>query len=225
MGASDGRVAGHRTGAPGHHARPGNSPVESFYFRAQVRRRFRVSGGPLWHGLFLTDPTLPAGHCNSAANQYFSRVFAQDGSGNWIIPANRVNQNALSLLNALVPLPNDLTNGTYSSTSSATDYLNTSPNITSQVDVLGKVDHDISSRFRLMGEYMLEEQTFSGANAARFGAPWSTNYDIFETDDQAGQLRLMQILSPTMTNQTGLATGIFDGTHDFAGIKDILSDT
>ena len=70
-----------------------------------------------------------------------------------------------------------------------------------------------------MGQYMLEEQTFTGANAARFGAPWSTNYDIFETDDQAGQVRLTQILSPTMTNQTSVATGIFDGTHDFGGVK------
>ena len=173
-------------------------------------------GGP--YGMaFLTDPSLPAGHCNSKTNN--SSCFAQDTNGNWIIPANRVNQNALGLLNALVPLPNDLTGGTYSATSSATDYLNTAPNVTKQWDVLGKIDYDINSRFRLMGEYMREEQTFAGANAARFGAPWSTNYDTFVTDDQAGQLRLTQILTPTMTNQTSIATGIFDGTHDFGGTR------
>ncbi len=64
---------------------------------------------------------------------------------------------------------------------------------------------------------MVEEQTFTGANAARFGSPWTTNYDIFETDDQAFQVRLTQILSPTMTNQTSASIGIFDGTHDFGG--------
>ena len=138
-------------------------------------------GGP--YGMaFLTDPSLPAGHCNSKTNH--SSCFAQDSNGNWIIPANRVNQNALVLLNALVPLPNNLTGGVYSATSSATDYLNVNPNITKQWDVLGKIDHDINSHLRLMGEYMREEQTFSGANAARFGAPWTTNYDTFITDDQ-----------------------------------------
>jgi hypothetical protein len=172
-------------------------------------------GGP--YGIqYLTDPSLPAGHCNSATNH--SSCFAQDANGNWIVPANRVDHSALALLNTLVPLPNDLTGGAYSAASSATDYLNTSPNITDQVDLLGKVDYDITPKFRLAGEYMVEEQTFTGANAARFGAPWSTNYDVFETDDQAGQLRLTQILSPTMTNQTSASIGIFDGSHDFGGL-------
>ncbi len=175
-------------------------------------------GGP-YAIQYLTDPSLPAGHCNSATNK--SSCFQQDANGNWIIPAGRVDQNALALLNALVPLPNDLTGGAYSATSSATDYLNTNPNITNQVDLFGKVDHDLTSKLRLTGEYMVEEQTFTGANAARFGTPWPTNYDIFETDDQAFQARLTQILSPTMTNQTSAAIGIFDGTHDFGGVHEI----
>jgi hypothetical protein len=172
-------------------------------------------GGP--YGVaFLTDPKLPAGHCNSKTND--SSCFAQDGSGNWIIPANRVDPNALALLNALVPLPNNLAGGTYTSTSSSADYLNVNPNLTDQVDLFGKVDHDLTSKLRLSGEYMVEEQTFTGANAARFGTPWTTNYDIFETDDQAFQVRLTQILSSTMTNQTSASIGIFDGTHDFGGV-------
>lgn len=172
-------------------------------------------GGP-YAIQYLTDPSLPSGHCNSPTNT--SSCFAQDANGNWIIPASRVDKNALLLLNALVPLPNNLPGGTYSSTSPAADYLNTNPNITDQVDLLGKIDQNISPKLRLTGEYMVEEQTFTGANAARYGTPWTTNYDLFETDDQAGQLRLTQILSPTMTNQTSVATGIFDGNHDFGGV-------
>ncbi len=172
-------------------------------------------GGP--YGIaFLTDPNLPAGHCSSKTND--SSCFQQDASGNWIIPANRVDQTTLALLNAVAPLPNDLTGGTYSATSSATDYLNTNPNDTNQVDLLGKVDQIITPKLRLTGEYMVEEQTFIGANAARFGAPWSTNWDLFETDDQAFQTRLTQILSSTMTNQTSASIGLFDGNHDFGGI-------
>jgi hypothetical protein len=171
-------------------------------------------GGP--YGIaFLTDPSLPAGHCKAGST---TSCFQQDASGNWIIPTNRVDQTALALLNAVAPLPNDLTGGTYSAASSASDYLNTNPNDTNQVDLLGKVDHNITPKVRLTGEYMVEEQTFIGANASRFGSPWSTNWDLFETDDQAFQARLTQILSSTMTNQTSASIGIFDGNHDFGGI-------
>jgi hypothetical protein len=172
-------------------------------------------GGP--YGIaYLTDPNLPSGHCKAGST---SSCFAQDSNGNWIIPSNRVDQNALLMLNAEVPLPNNLVGGTYTSTSSSADYLNTNPNKTDQVDVFGKVDHDLTAKLRLSGEYMVEEQTFTGANAARFGSPWTTNYDLFETDDQAFQVRLTQILSPTMTNQTSASIGIFDGTHDFGGTR------
>lgn len=172
-------------------------------------------GGP--YGVaFLTDPNLPSGHCSSKTNH--SSCFQQDSNGNWIIPANRVDQNALAFLNAIVPLPNNLTGGTYSASSAAADYLNTNPNITDQVDLLGKVDHNINPKLRLTGEYMVEEQTFTGANAARYGTAWSKNYDVFATDDQAFQLRFTQILSPAMTNQTSAAIGIFDGNHDFGGV-------
>jgi hypothetical protein len=170
-------------------------------------------GGP--YGIaYLTDPNLPAGHCKSGST---TSCFAQDVNGNWIIPSNRVDQNALLLLNAIVPLPNDLTGGTYSATASATDYLNVNPNKTDQVDLLGKVDHDLTSKLRLTGEYMVEEQTYSGGAQSRFGTPWSTNWDTFATDDQAFQVRLTQILSPTMTNQTSASIGIFDGEHDISG--------
>jgi Carboxypeptidase regulatory-like domain len=172
-------------------------------------------GGP-YGQQYLTDPSLPAGHCNSPTNK--SSCFAQDANGNWIIPHARVDQMTLLLYNAIAPLPNNLGPGGYSATSPAKDYLNTSPNITDQVNVFGKVDHNLTSKLRLTGEYMMEEQTFKGANAARYGTPWTTNWDVFATDDQAFQLRLTQILSTTMTNQTSVAIGLFDGTHDFGGV-------
>jgi hypothetical protein len=176
-------------------------------------------GGP--YGIaYLTDPSLPAGHCKSGST---TSCFAQDSNGNWIIPAARVDQNALALLNAIVPLPNDISTGTYSATTATADYLNTNPSITDQVDLLGKLDHDLNSKLRLSGEYMVEEQTYTGGNQSRFGTPWTTNYDTFETDDQAFQTRLTQILSPTMTNQTSVAIGIFDGTHDIGCVHQ-LSD-
>lgn len=176
-------------------------------------------GGP--YGVaFLTDPSQPTGHCKAGST---TSCFKQDSNGNWIIPAGRVDQNALLLLNALVPLPNNQLGGVYSATTSATNYLNTSPDNTNQVDLFGKVDHDINSKLRLTGEYMVEEQTFQGGRQSRFGTPWTTNYDTFDTDDQGFQVQLRQILSPTMTNQTSASIGIFDGTHDIGGVH-LLSD-
>jgi hypothetical protein len=171
-------------------------------------------GGP-YGTAYLTDPTK-TGQCNKTS---LAACFSQDANGNWIIPANRADQNTMIIYNALAPLPNDLSGGAYSATSSATDYLNTNPNITDQWDIFGRVDQVINSKLRLTGEYMREEQNFKGANAARYGTPWSTDYDVFGTDDQAFQARLTQILSATMTNQTSASFGLFDGTHDFGGIR------
>ena len=156
---------------------------------------------------FLKDP-LKSGACNAKSS---AGCFPTDGNGNWVIPANQVDQNALNLLNTMVPLPNNPSAG-------FDNYLNTNANTTDQLDIISKIDENFTPNLRLTGEYMVEEQNFKGGNAARYGSPWPTDYDVFKTDDQAAQLRLTQILSPTMTNQTSIATGIFDGTHDFGGI-------
>lgn len=174
-------------------------------------------GGP--YGVaYLADPQLTAqGKVCSAKGK--TGCFQQDANGNWIIPSSRVDKNALLLYNAVAPLPNLLGPGGYSATSPANDYLNADPNITNQVDLFGKVDHDLSSKLRLSGEYMVEEQTFKGANAARMGTPWNTDWDIFASDSQGFQLRLTQILSSSMTNQTSVGIGVFDATHDYGGIR------
>jgi hypothetical protein len=158
--------------------------------------------------LYLKDPTA-TGSCNASSN---AACFPTDGNGNYIIPANRLDQNAILLLNALSDLPND------SATGLNFNYRNTNANVTNQMDILGKLDYDLSSRFRITGEYLSEEQVFSGANAARMGSPFSKNYDVFDTDNQAGQVRLTQLISSSMANETSLATSVFDVTHDFGGI-------
>lgn len=209
------KAAGQTTGAsPLATMRGQGTPNNELLFPGTSASPIPGIGGP--YGIaFLTDPNLPAGHCKAGNT---TSCFQQDSNGNWIIPAIRVDQNALRLLNAMVPLPNNLAGGTYNSTSSSADYLNTNPSITDQVNLFGKIDHDLTSKLRLTGEYMVEEQTYSGGNQGRFGTPWSTSYDIFATDDQAFQVRLTQLLSPTMTNQTSASIGIFDGTHDIGGV-------
>lgn len=163
------------------------------------------SGSPFLskdNGGWLKDPSK-TGTCNATSQ---TGCFPNNQ-----IPQSMIDPNALAMLNAMVPLPNNPTGG-------FDDYLNTASNNTDQMDVMSKVDENISSKLRLTGEYFVEEQTFTGANAGRMRSPYHTNYDVFSSDDQAAQLQLTQILSPSMTNQTSIAMSIFDASHDFGGI-------
>ena len=96
---------------------------------------------------FLTDPTLPSGHCNATSR---SSCFAQDANGNWIVPASRIDHNSLYYLNSLANLPNNQTGTT------ATNYVNSNPQFNRQMDVLAKLDHEFSSKLRLSGEWLIE---------------------------------------------------------------------
>ncbi len=165
---------------------------------------------PNYYGTaFLTNPSLPAGHCSSAAND--SSCFPQDASGNWLIPTSQVNASELALLNALAPVPNY-------TTTNATNYLNTKPTITHQPDEEAKIDHYITPNFRLTGELFWETQDSNLPNAARMGSPYTTNYDVFLSDNKLAQIQLTQVYTSAMTNQTSIAMNNYNITHSFAGI-------
>lgn len=158
---------------------------------------------------YLKNPNL-AGSCNASSQ---AACFTQDASGNWLVPMSMVNSSQLALLNALAPLPN------YSS--GATNYINTKPNVTNQLDELAKMDHYISPRFRLTGELLWESQNAYNANASRMGSPYATNYDVFLSDNKLAQVALTQMYTPTMTNNTSVAMNNYNITHTFGGIINV----
>ena len=157
--------------------------------------------------LFLKDPTL-TGSC-SATSQ--AACFKTDGNGNYVIPAGRINPSQLAFLNALAPLPNY-------STANATNYINTNPAVTNQDDAEGKIDHLITPKYRITGEIFSESQDAYNPNASRMGSPYTTNYDVFISDNKLAQVQLTQLYSSSMTNQTSVATNIYNITHDFSGV-------
>ena len=161
----------------------------------------------LYGTAFLKDPSK-TGSCNASSQ---AACFANDGNGNWIVPANRINQAQLLMLNAMAVLPNYTTNNT-------TNYINTKPAITNQDDIEGKIDHYITPRFHLMGELFWETQDARNPNASRMGSPFATNYDTFLSDNKLAQVMLTQIYSSTMTNDTAIAMNNYVITHDFGGI-------
>jgi Carboxypeptidase regulatory-like domain/TonB-dependent Receptor Plug Domain len=155
---------------------------------------------------YLKDPSL-SGNCNSSSK---AACFSQDANGNWLVSMTRVNSSQLAMLNAMAPLPN------YSS--GATNYINTRPNVTKQLDQEAKIDHYITPKFRLTGELLWETQDAYNANAARMGSPYETNWDTFLSDNKLAQISLTQMYSPSMTNTTSVAMNNYNITHGFGGI-------
>src|SRR5579884_2177355 len=130
------------------------------------------------------------------------------------IPASRINQAALAYLNALAPLPNDQTNV-------FNNYINVNPAITNQRDEEVKIDENISSKFRLTGEYFHEWQNSYNPAASRMGSPFSTNYDIFQTFNSLAQLQLTHTITSSMVNQVSIAMNRYIINHIFGGITEI----
>ncbi len=155
------------------------------------------------NGGWLKDPTK-SGACNATSQ---AACFPNNQ-----IPISRINPSALAFVNALVPLPNDQT-GIFN------NYVNTNPFLTDQMDIEGKIDHNFTPGLRLTGEYFYEGNTSTSPSAARMGSPFSNNYDVFDSTAQIAQVRLTQILSPTMTNQTGVAMNNLVENHDLGGIR------
>lgn len=127
------------------------------------------------------------------------------------IPISRINTSALAFMNALAPLPNNIT-------SAFDNYINTNPSYTRQDNYTIKADHNLTSNWRLSGEYLYERQVAADPSAARMGSPFDLNWDEYDTRNHVAQLQLTQILSPSMTNQVSFGTSSYDGNHDFAGI-------
>jgi hypothetical protein len=162
---------------------------------------------PNYYGTaFLKNPAK-SGSCNASSQ---AACFTQDANGNWLVPMTSVNSSQLAMLNAMAPLPN------YSS--GATNYINTRPNVTNQLDQEAKIDHYISPRFRLTGELLWETQDAYNANAARMGSPYATNWDTFLSDNKLAQLSLTQMYTSSMTNTTSVAMNNYNITHGFGGI-------
>src|SRR6185437_5612044 len=98
-----------------------------------------------------------------------------------------------------VPLPNTQIDPT----ATINNYTNSKPTLTDQMDVLSKLDINISSKLRLTGEYMTQSNT--SHSPSRMGSKLPNNWDLFDSSDQVGQLQLLQMYTPNMTNQTSIS--------------------
>ncbi len=142
----------------------------------------------------FTDPIT-----NPSTNTLFPLT-----NGCYQIPSNQINPNSQTLLNALTQLPN------YNS--SGNNFINTNPETINQLDSQIKVDHNISDKVHLMGEYFDVRQTDNLPSQEWAGSPFTTNKQNFTTRSKLAELQATVIISPTMVNQVsvGLNDAVFD---------------
>ncbi len=120
--------------------------------------------------------------------------FPQNASGQYAIPSSRLNQNALTYLNAMALLPN------YNS-GSFNNYLNANPEILTQRDIQIKGDHNIGEKFHLMGEYFDLRQDDNLPNQTFLPSPFTNQKQTYFTRSKLAEAQFTWIISPQMVNQ------------------------
>jgi Carboxypeptidase regulatory-like domain/TonB-dependent Receptor Plug Domain len=146
-------------------------------------------------------------------NPLTGSAFPNSG-GVYQIPQNMLNSNSLALMNATEPLPNYV-----SPVGGITNYINLDPNYTRTRTDEWKVDHEFSSRVRLMAEYIEDRQLYRAANNTILGSPFTTSQTEEPDEDQLGQVRLTTTISPSMVNTASVATSQTIPTIELSGIQ------
>jgi len=167
---------------------------KTFFFlslQGVVRNRASVNLG--------ATPTadMRQGKFNSVINDPSTgQPFPQTG-GQWVIPANRINPNSVALLNGLADLPNYASGGFL-------NFINLKPTTLREIDAQLKVEHNFTSKWRLMGEYFDTHQFLDYANNPNTGSAFTTTRENDVTRNKLARLELTGTISPTMVNQVSL---------------------
>ncbi len=142
-----------------------------------------------------------SGVCNNAGtsgNVQLKNPATGQPFANNVIPQGMINPQSLLLMNTLAQLPN--------TGPGFLNFINLSPTINKTRDDEAKIDHDFSSRLRLMVEYLDERQINNNTTDTFLGSPFTTSADPIKSDNQLAQIRLTASLSPTMVNTVAIAT-------------------
>jgi hypothetical protein len=186
---------------PGH----GSQKKKTFFFWSQqwsVQHIGLPSTGGGTGGITLqgADPTeaMRNGTFDTPINDPLTgQPFPQTSPGVYQIPASRINANALVLLNAFAPLPNNPSNGFL-------NYINLNPEINNTRDDQIKVDHNFSDRLRLMAEYLDDHQDNENPSDPYQSSPYNVSRGAVTTYNALAQVQLTATLTPTMVNTTSL---------------------
>ena len=118
---------------------------------------------------------------------------------NNMIPSGMLNQNTLTIMNALMQAPNNPSGGFL-------NYINLNPQINRQRDDQLRVEQNFGSRIRLMGEFFDEFQRLNYPNESWINSPFTTNSFSDDTDSYVAQIQLTAMLTPSMVNSVSVST-------------------
>ena len=152
-------------------------------------------------GNFGTSPTLPAGGLTLDAHS--QSLLASQGKTNCITGPTTINPGcfdpvAVGLLNAYVPLPNNVAGGFL-------NYINQGSLTTSQLDYQFRVDHYINKNNQIMTRIMYEPVKNGFPYDTWGGLPYNTITDSFYTTSFNGLVRLQSTITPNLMNTVGIA--------------------
>jgi len=123
-------------------------------------------------------------------------------AGYYQIPSARINTSSTAYLETLYPKTTN-----YSVAGNANNYENSQPQITDQRDDEIKIDHNFTSRYHAVGEYLDEYQSYAQNTESPGTTPISTETDF--THNKLAQVSLTQTLTSNMINTTSVAMNIF----------------
>jgi hypothetical protein len=152
-------------------------------------------------GDLSASPTLPVEGLTLDAHS--QALLAGEGRTNCIAGPTTLNSACLDpiatgLLNAYVPLPNNVAGGFQ-------NYLNLTPGINTQLDYQFRVDHQINKDNLFIARIMYEPVLNRFPNDLWSGTPYSTIRDAFYTSSFNGLVRVQSQITPNLMNTAGIA--------------------
>ncbi len=152
------------------------------------------------NGDFSNSPTLTGSLSLDAHSQ---ALLASEGKTNCITGPTTLSPAcfdpiAVSLLNAYVPLPNDVSGGFQ-------NYINQNPLVTSQLDYQFRVDHEINRNNQLTGRILYEPVKNGFPYDSWSGTPYTTITDSYYTTGFNGLLRVQSQITPSFMNTASVA--------------------
>lgn len=153
-------------------------------------------------GDFSASPTLPAGG-SLTLDAHSQALLASEGKTNCISGPTTLNPAcldpiAVGLLNAYVPLPNNVGGGFQ-------NYINLTPGVNTQLDYQYRLDHQINRNNLLIARIMYEPVLNRFPNDSWSGTPYSTIRDAFYTSSFNGLIRVQSQIAPNLMNTAGIA--------------------
>lgn len=117
---------------------------------------------------------------------------------NNIIPASRINASAQTMMNYLLPLPNNPGGGFQ-------NYLNDLPDKQNQRQEVVRVDHAVSDKFHILFHYIQEDVYDTAPKNPFGGSPFASISGLLNTYSKNAYISLTNILSPSTVNEFGFS--------------------